>query len=128
VVPVGSYAQGVISGVKRGKRGELQIQLTTLVLTSGTVLNVLPKTSFIDTDGGLPGNARPAYRAYSGAGPLALTVAGAIAGGQIGARVGLGVGAAVVVISAIAGHRHDVELRQGSAVDVVFDSPAVLEP
>ena len=37
------------------------------------------------------------------------------------------VGAAVVLISAIAGHRHDVELRQGAAVDVVFDGPAVLE-
>src|SRR5690349_5965160 len=44
VVPVGSYAQGVISEVKRGKRGELQIQLVTLMLPSGEVLNVSPKT------------------------------------------------------------------------------------
>src|SRR6185503_1981586 len=37
VVPIGSYAQGVISEVHRGKRPGLQIQLTTLLLPSGEV-------------------------------------------------------------------------------------------
>jgi hypothetical protein len=126
VVPIGSYAQGVISAVKRGKRAELQIQLMTLMLPSGEVLAVFPKTSSIGADAIRPAG-RPGLGAYPGAGPLGLAVAGAIAGGQIGARAGLGVGAAVVLISAIAGHRYDVELRQGSAVDVVFERPAVLE-
>jgi hypothetical protein len=126
VVPIGSYAQGVVSEVKRGKRAELQLQLVTLMLPSGEVLNVSPKTSSVDADAIRPAT-RPGFGTYAGAGPLGLAVAGAIAGGQIGARAGLGVGAAVVLISAIAGHRHDVELRQGSAVDVVFDRPAVLE-
>ena len=126
VVPIGSYAQGVISEVKRGKRAELQIQLTTLMLPSGEVFTVSPKTSSVDADAIRPAT-RPGFGTYTGAGPLGLTVAGAIAGGQIGARAGLGVGAAVILISAIAGHRHDVELRQGAAVDVVFERPAVLE-
>jgi hypothetical protein len=120
VVPIGSYAQGVISEVKRGKRAELQIQLMTLMLPSGEVFTVSPKTSSVNADAIRPAT-RPGLGTYPGAGPLGLAVAGAIAGGQIGARAGLGVGAAVVLISAIAGHRHDVELRQGAAVDVVFD-------
>jgi hypothetical protein len=74
-----------------------------------------------------PTPSRTGLGAYPGTGLLGLTAAGAIAGGQIGARAGLGVGAAVIVISALAGHRQDVELRQGSAVDVVFDRAAVLE-
>jgi hypothetical protein len=126
VIPVGSYAQGVVSQVKRGKRAEFQIRLTTLMLPSGEVFTVSPKTSSVDADASRP-VTRPGFGSYPGTGPLGLAVAGAIAGGQIGARAGLGVGAAVVLISALAGHRHDVELRQGAAVDVVFDGPAVLE-
>jgi hypothetical protein len=128
VVPIGSYAQGVISEVKRGKRPELQIQLVTLMLPSGEVFNVSPKTSSVDADAIRPAATRPGFGAYPGAGPLGLTVAGAIAGGQVGARAGLAAGAAVILISAITGHRHDVELRQGAAVDVLFDQPTVIEP
>ena len=125
VVPIGSYAQGVISEVKRGKQAEVQIQLVTVMLSSGKVFHVSPKTSSAES-----AMSRPATREfgrYPGAGPVGLAVAGAIAGGQIGARAGLAAGAAIILISAIAGHRHDVELRQGAAVDVVFDTTAVLE-
>jgi len=124
VVPIGSYAQGVISEVKRGRHSLVQIQLVTLMLPNGEVLHVGPKTSSAETMEGRTSNGFPVY---PGAGPLGLAVAGAIAGGQIGARAGLGVGAAVVLISAIAGHRHDTELRQGAAVDVVFDRATALE-
>ena len=127
VIPIGSYAQGEITDIKHGRRGraELQIQLVTLMLASGEVFKVSPKTSSVELE--TRPVARPEFGRYSGTTPLALTVAGAIAGGQTGARVGLAVGAAAVVISAIAGHRQDVDLRQGAAVDVVFDTPAVLE-
>ncbi|HYV62545.1 MAG TPA: hypothetical protein VE958_07715 [Bryobacteraceae bacterium] len=124
LVPIGSYAQGVITDVKHG-RPELQIQLMTLMLPSGEVLRVSPKTSSVELETRPVG--RPEVGRHAGIAPLALTVAGAIAGGQTGARVGLAVGAAAVVISAIAGHRHEVDLRQGAAVDVVFDRAAVLE-
>lgn len=126
VVPIGSYAQGTVSQVKRGRRAGLQIQLMTLMLPSGEVLTVSPKTSSVDADEIRPA-ARPGFGPYAGTGPLGLALGGAVAGGEIGARAGLGVGVAVVVISAIAGHRHDVELRQGAAVDVVFDRAAVIE-
>jgi hypothetical protein len=127
VIPIGSYAQGVIAEVQHGRHGkaELQIQLMTLMLPNGEVLNVSPKMSSAELD------SRPAARResgrYSGATPLALAVAGAIAGGPIGARVGLGVGAAALLISAIAGHRQEVELRQGAAVDVVFGRSVTLD-
>jgi len=127
VVPIGSYAQGVISDVKRPHgKAELQIMLVTLMLPSGEVLNVSPKTSSVDADAIRPAT-RPGFGTYPGTGPLGLTVAGAIAGGQVGARAGLAAGAAIILVSAIAGHRQDVELRQGSAVDVVFDKAFVIE-
>ena len=129
VVPIGSYAQGVVSEVKHGKQAGIQLQLMTLMLPNGEVLSVAPKTSSVESDQDRQGAAeRPFGNYHPGATPLGLAVAGAVAGGQIGARIGLGVGAAVILISAIAGHRHDVELRQGAAVDVVFDHPAVIEP
>lgn len=128
VVPIGSYAQGVITEVKRTRgKAELQIQLVTLMLPTGDVFTVSPKTSSIELNGDRTASARREFGRYPGATPLGLTVAGAIAGGQIGARAGLAAGAAVILISAIAGHRQEVELRQGAAVDVVFDRPAVLE-
>lgn len=126
VVPVGSYAQGVVSGIKRGRRPQLQIQLVTLMLPGGEVLNVSSKASSGELAPGQPAS-RQGLGGYAGTGPLGLAVAGAIAGGQVGARAGLGAGAAVVLISALIGQRHDVELRQGAAVDVVFDQATVLE-
>ena len=127
VIPIDSYAQGEITDIKHGRRGraELQIQLITLMLASGEVFKVSPKTSSVELEN--RPSARPEFGRHSGITPLALTVAGAIAGGQTGARIGLAGGAAAVLISAIAGHRQDVDLRQGAAVDVVFDTPAVLE-
>lgn len=127
VVPIGSYAQGVITGVQHGKRGkaELQIQLMTLMVPNGEVLEVSPKTSSAELNGEVA--ARREFGRHSGLTPLALTVAGAIAGGQIGARVGLGVGAAVILVSAIAGPHSEIELRQGAAVDVVFDRSVRLD-
>jgi len=128
VVPIGSYAQGVIRQVKRGNRAELEIQLETLMLPSGEVFRVSPKTSSLDLEETRPSETRREFGThYPGAAPLTLAAAGAIAGGQIGARAGLAAGVAVVLISAIAAHRHEVELRQGTAVDVVFDKLTVLE-
>jgi hypothetical protein len=95
------------------------------MLPSGEILSVAPKTLSTES---APRRSSHEFGAYPGAGPLGLTVAGAIAGGQIGARAGLAAGAAVILISALAGRRHEVDLRQGSAVDVVFDQPTVIVP
>lgn len=120
-VPAGSFAQGVISEVKRGRHSELQIQLTTLMLPSGEVLQVTSKASSPES---VP--TRASDSAFGVFPLLGLSAAGAIAGGEIGARAGLGAGAAMMLVSAIAGHRRDMELRQGAAVDVVFEAPSVL--
>jgi hypothetical protein len=125
VIPIGSYAQGVISEVKRGKHAEVRIQLVTLMLPNGEVFHVSPRTS--SAESATSRQARREFGTYPGAGPVGLTVAGAIAGGQIGARAGLAAGVAVVLISAFAGHKQDVELRQGAAVDVVFEGSTALE-
>jgi hypothetical protein len=64
---------------------------------------------------------------HPGGSLLGITLAGAIAGGQNGARIGLGVGVAAAAISAILARGKEVELRQGMALDVVFDRPATIE-
>jgi hypothetical protein len=98
------------------------------MLPNGEVFRVSPKTSSLDLEETRPGETRREFGThFPGATPLTLAAAGAIAGGQIGARAGLAAGVAVVLISAIAAHRHEVELRQGTAVDVVFDKLTVLE-
>jgi hypothetical protein len=127
VVPVGSYAQGVITDVKRGKLG---IQLVTLTLPSGEVFNISPTTSSIEPENSVVAAQRRGaakLRVSRGGGVLALTLTGGIVGGLEGARVGLAAGAAAVLIPAIVGSRKDLELREGTAVDVVFDRTAVLD-
>ena len=140
IIPVGSYAQGVITDVQRSRRNrgqaELGIQLTTLILTNGKVFQISPKTSSIEPDPA----AGPAQRSraarfsppgtfgiHPGGSLLGVALAGAIAGGQTGARIGLGVGVAAAVISEVIARGKEVELRQGMALDVVFDRPATIE-
>jgi hypothetical protein len=135
VIPIGSYAQGVISAVRHSKRGhgaaDLQIQLVTLMLPSGEVLKISPKTTSMEPENAPPTwqnrEGRPWSPGIAGASPVGLSVVGLILGGRVGAGVGLAAGAAAAVIPAIAARGKEVELRQGSAVDVVFDQPMVIE-
>jgi hypothetical protein len=130
VVPIGSYAQGVVTQVKRSGRGHgqagLQIQLVTLMLPSGEVLNISTRTSGLEPEEGTPGAPRRAGARPGGA-MLGATLAGAVFGGLTGARIGMGVGIAAMVIPALVARGREVELRQGTAVDVVFDQPATIE-
>ena len=135
VVPIGSYAQGVVSDVRHSKRGhgaaDLQIQLVMLMLPGGEVFKISPKTTSMEPENAAVTRqnreARPWSPGIAGASPVGLSLVGLILGGRVGAGVGLAAGAAAVVIPAIAARGKEVELRQGSAVDVVFDQPAVIE-
>lgn len=142
-VPAGSYVEGVVSEAKRSGRvkgrAELAIRLDTLTLASGKVYKLSPHLSSVDAEGsgqkvvgaenaieqdsGRLGDAsRIAILAGSGGG-----IGGIADRSWKGAGIGAGVGSAVGLATVLLTRGREVELRQGSTLDVVFDRPVKLE-
>jgi len=143
VVPTGSYVQGVVAQSKRSGRvsgrAELAVRLETLTLPSGKVLKFSPKLSSVERGGTEQklNTSENTIRQGSDAGRDATRVAilagtGASIGGIAdnswsGAGIGAGIGGAVGVASALLTRGREVELRQGSTMDVVFSRPVPLD-
>jgi type IV secretion system protein VirB10 len=142
-VPAGSYVQGVVSESKPSGRvkgrAQLAIRLETLTLASGKVYKFSPHLSSVDSgDNGqkvvgsesaieqsssrLQDAERVAILAGSGAG-----IGGIADRSWKGAGIGAGVGSAVGLATVLLTRGREVELRQGSTLDVVFDRPVSLE-
>ena len=142
-LPVGSYVQGVVTNAKRSGRvkgrAELAIRLETITLPSGSVYKFSPTLATVDSgageqkvvgkensvrEGSTHGQdaARIAILAGSG-GALGVIVDQ----GARGAGIGAGAGAAVGLATVLLARGREVELRQGTALDVVFDRPVALE-
>jgi hypothetical protein len=142
-VPAGSYVQGVVSEAKRSGRvkgrAQLAIRLETLTLGSGKVYKFAPHVSAVDsgetgqkvvgaenTVEQAPGKGQDVERiailAGSGAG-----IGGIADRSWKGAGIGAGVGSAVGLATVLLSRGKEVELRQGSTLDVVFDRPVSLE-
>jgi hypothetical protein len=142
LVPPGTYVQGTVSHSKRSGmvagRAELGIRLETLTL-GGRVLKISPRLSSVDSDetgqkveqqeniikqG--PDYATDARRiailAGSGAG-----IGGIADQSWSGAGIGAGVGGAVGIATTLLTRGKEVELRQGSTLDVVFDRAITIE-
>jgi hypothetical protein len=143
VVPVGSYVQGVVSkSVRSGRvsgKAELEIRIDTLTLLDGRVVRIAPRLSSADSGEssqqveGQEGQIKQG----SGHGEDAKTIAtlagtGAATGGLAdrsfrGAGIGAGAGTAVGVAVVLLTRGKEVELRQGSTVDVVFERAIPIE-
>jgi type IV secretion system protein VirB10 len=142
-VPAGSYVQGVVTEAKRSGRvkgrAQLAIRLETLTLATGKVYRFAPHLSAVDSgDSGqkvvgaenaveqAPGKGQDAERiailAGSGAG-----IGGIADRSWKGAGIGAGLGSAVGLATVLLTRGKEVELRQGSTLDVVFDRPVSLE-
>jgi len=143
IVPVGSYVQGTVLVAKRsGKvsgRAQLAIRLDILTLPGGKVLKFSPHLSSVDdgettqkvvNDEGLVqqgGNVgkdveRIAILAGTGAG------LGAVVDRRwTGAGIGGAGGGAVGLASTLLTRGKEVELRQGTSLDVVFDRPLMVD-
>jgi len=142
-VPAGSYVQGVVTESKQSGRvkgrAQLAIRLETLTLASGKVYKFSPHVSSVDSgETGqkvvgsenaiepAPGKGKDAERiailAGSGAG-----IGGIADRSWKGAGIGAGVGSAVGLATVLLTRGKEVELRQGSTLDVVFDRPVSLE-
>lgn len=143
VVPSGSYVQGVITHAKRsGKvagRAELGIRLDTLTLPSGKAMQIAPRLSSVDSentgqkvdkDEGVvkqaPDRGRDAARIAIWAGSGAA-IGGIADRSWTGAGIGAGAGGAVGVATMLLTRGKEVQLRQGSTLDVVFDRPITIE-
>jgi len=142
-VAAGSYVQGVVTQSKRSGRvkgrAELAIRLETLTLASGKTFKFSPHVSSVESgESGQKvvgkentiqqsaGHAKDAERiailAGSGAG-----IGGLAAQGWKGAGIGAGAGAAVGLATVLMTRGKEVELKQGTTLDVVFDRAVGLE-
>jgi len=143
VVPADCYVQGVVSHAKRSGRvtgtAELAIRIDNLTLPSGKVIRIATSLGSVDSGDseqkvvGKENQVKQGTSHGADAEKIAATGgAGAIIGGiadrswhgaGIGAGVGSGVGLATVMLT----RGREVDLRQGSTVDVIFDRAVPVE-
>src|SRR6266403_1410625 len=143
VAPVDSYVQGVVTQSKRSGRvtgrAQLSIRLENITLASGKVFKFSPHLNSVDSNdtGQKVDSHENVIKQGSSHGEDAKQIAilagsgasiGGIAdrswkGAGIGAGIGSGVGLATVLLS----RGKEVDLHQGTTLDVVFDRPVALE-
>jgi hypothetical protein len=144
LVPTGSYVQGVVGKVKRSGRvsgrAELAIHLETLTFPNGRVVKFTPKLSSVDPGPGAErvkdkeGEIEVGSTAGQDVRRISVTAgSGAAIGGLAdhsweGAGIGAGIGTGVGVATALLTRGRELELRRGTALDVVFDRDMTLEP
>src|SRR5947209_4438201 len=143
VVPVDSYVQGVVSRTKRSGRvsgtAELAIRIETLTLPGGKVVKVAPTLNSVDSEGsdqkvvGKENEVKQGTSYGADAARIATTGgAGAALGGIVdhgwrGAGIGAGAGGAAGLATVLLTRGREVELRQGTTVDVIFDRAVPVE-
>jgi len=137
IVPVGSSVQATVSRAHRSGRvsgrAELAIRIETLTLPDGKQIRINPHLGSVDSGGSAqkvdakegdikqgPGHDADAVRVATTAGTGAAI--GGLAeqswsGAGIGGAAGAGAGLALVLLT----RGKEVELREGTTVDVVFD-------
>lgn len=143
LVPTGAYVTGVVSHSRRSGRvqgrAELGIRLETLSLPGGQTFKFAPRLSSVESgetgqkveekenqikQGGTKGADFERISIMAGTGASIGGIADrSWKGAGIGAGVGTGVGLATVLLT----RGKEVELRQGSTLDVVFDRPVTLD-
>lgn len=144
LIPVGTYVQGTVAEAKRSGRvkgrAEIALHLDTLTFASGKALKIAaPHVDSVDTDEhgqkvtDDEGTIKQAGSKLQDTGRIAILAGtGAAIGGLAtesvkGAGIGAGVGGAVGVATALLTRGHEVDLRAGSTLDVIFDRPISIE-
>ncbi len=143
VIPPGTYVQGSVSHAKRSGRvkgrAELGIRLETLTFAAGKVQKISPRLSAVDSGntGQRVDESESMVKQASTVGKDAAQVAilagsGAAIGGLAdrsfkGAGIGAGAGTVVGLAAALLTRGNEVELHQGSTLDVVFDRDVVIQ-
>jgi hypothetical protein len=124
-IPAGSIVQGSVSEVERGgkvkERARLAIRFHTVVLDSGTRLNI--KTDSVVREGASPSKESAAK---IGGAAIGGAILGAILGGGKGAVIGGATGAAGGTAATMAGDRNPAVLTQGTTVSVRMQQPVTV--
>jgi hypothetical protein len=143
LVPVDSYVQGVVLRSRRSGRvsgrAELAIRIESLTLASGKVVKVSPHLASVDSEGsdqrvaGKENEVKQGSSHGADAERIATTAGGGAALGGLadrswkGAGIGAGAGGAAGLATVLLTRGREVELRQGTTVDVVFDRAVPVE-
>jgi hypothetical protein len=139
VVPQGSYAQGVVTRSRRSGRvsgkAELAIRLDAITLPGGRVIAITPRLDSVDA-AGTEQKVDPDEHSIKQGGSVGSDAArvatvgasGAAIGSLVdrtwtGAGIGAGAGGALGLATVLLSRGREIELRQGSTVDVVFEKP-----
>jgi hypothetical protein len=135
VVPEDSYVQGVVTASRRSGRvkgrAELAIRIENLTLPDGKVVKVTPHLASVDSEGTEQKVTREGAVEQGGSKEAdAARIAtfggtGAAIGGLAdrswkGAGIGAGVGGGVGTVVVLLTRGREVDLKQGSTVDVIF--------
>ena len=143
LVPVDSYVQGVVTLSKRSGRvkgtAELAIRIETLTMPSGKVIRMTPSLASVDSEGsdqkvmGKEGQVKQGTshgadaERIVGPGVMGAAVGGIADRSWRGAGIGGGAGSALGLATVLLTRGREVELRQGSTIDVIFDRPVNLD-
>jgi len=143
LIPPGTYVQGSVSHAKRSGRvkgrAELGVRLETMTLPGGKMLKIAPRLSSVDAgEAGQKVDERESQvQAAPSKGKDSAQIAimagsGAAIGGLAdrsfrGAGIGAAAGTVVGLATALVTRGNEVELRQGTTLDVVFDRDVVIE-
>ncbi len=143
LVPVDSYVQGVVSLARRSGRvsgrAQLGIRIETLTLANGKVIRIAPHLSSVDSEGteqkveSKEGQIQQGGTKGADAERVATIAGGGAALGGLtdrswkGAGIGAGAGGAVGLAAVLLSRGKEVDLRQGSTVDVVFERAVPVE-
>src|SRR6266436_3485237 len=143
VAPVDSYVQGVVAQSKRSGRVSgrawLSIRLENITLASGKVFKFSPHLSSVDSNdsgqkvesnenivkqGSTHGEDAKRIAILAGGG---ASIGGIADRGWKGAGIGAGIGSGVGLATVLLSRGKEVDLRQGTTLDVVFDRSVALE-
>ena len=143
VIPPGTYVQGSVSHVKRSGRvkgrAELALHLESMTFPGGKMLKIAPRLSSVDSGetaqkvDGQESQVKSAPSVGKDAAQVAIMAgSGAAIGGLAdrsfkGAGIGAAAGTAVGLATALFTRGNEVELRQGTTLDVVFDRNVAIE-
>jgi len=143
VIPPGTYVQGSVSHTKRSGhvkgRAELGIRLETMTFAGGKIVKISPRLSAVDSGetGQKVDDAESQIKQAPTRGKDTEQVAilagsgaaiGALADRSFkGAGIGAGVGTAVGLAKVLLTRGNEVDLHQGTTLDVVFDRAIVIE-
>jgi len=143
VIPPGTYVQGSVSHAQRSGRvkgrAELGIRLETMTFAGGKSVKISPRLSAVDSGetGQKVDDAESQIKQAPTRGKDTEQVAilagsgaaiGALADRSFkGAGIGAGVGTAVGLAKVLLTRGNEVDLHQGTTLDVVFDRAIVIE-